>query len=31
MRGGLRHVAAVAGRADSAALAGEGHDESHAG
>jgi len=27
MRGGLRHVPAVAGRADAAALAGEGHDE----
>jgi len=28
MRGRLGHVAAVAGRADAAALAGEGHDES---
>ena len=28
--GGLGHVAAVAGRADAAALAGEGHDESRA-
>ena len=27
MRGGLRHVATVAGRADAAALAGECHDE----
>ena len=30
MRGRLGHVAAVAGRADAAALAGEGHDESRA-
>ena len=28
--GGLGHVATVAGRADAAALAGEGHDESRA-
>ena len=30
MRGRLGHVPAVAGRADTAALAGEGHDESSA-
>ena len=30
MRGRLGHVAAVAGRADATALAGEGHDESRA-
>ncbi len=30
MGGGLGHAAAVAGRADAAALAGEGHDESRA-